>query len=258
MYLVTAIPLDYIPKKAGETFTFFSAQNVNQGNLIEAKINKRLVKLLVSETNNLHDYKASVRKSDFSLSPISRVLWDSNFLPKNNYELSRYLSEYYFESRGAYLKLMFPLKAWKVLKKINLIIPKDYPFKKESKKDHSIIYWSNEEFDQSLKNIVKTNTGQILILCPTLTHLQSLADKLLGISAIPVLIYKRDFKIKEQVAFFKEYVSHPQCIILGLQSAAFLPFYNLKTVIIVDYMYNFGITERCLFAILQSKNCHNS
>ena len=237
MYLVTAIPLDYIPKKAGETFTFFSTQNVNQGSLVEARINKRPVKLLVSEVNNLHDYRASVRKSDFSLSPISRVLWNNNFLPKNNYELARYLSEYYFESRGAYLKLMFPLKTWKALKKINLIIPKDYSLKKELKNDPAIIYWNNEEFGQSLKNIIKKNTGQILILCPTLTHLQFVKDLLSKITVIPVLTYQRDFKIKEQVSFLEKYITEPKSIILGLQSAAFLPFYNLKTIIVVDYKH---------------------
>lgn len=253
MHLITAIPLDYIPKKAGETFTFFSAQNVTKGSLVEAKINKRLVKLLVLETNNLNDYKASVRKSDFSLSPISRILWDSSFLPKNNYDLSRYLSEYYFEPRGAYLKLMFPLKAWKSLKKNNLTIPEANNSEKELKKDTPIIYWNNEEFEHSLQNIFKKNTGQILILCPTLTHLQFVKDLLSKITVIPVLTYQRDFKIKEQVSFLEKYITEPKSIILGLQSAAFLPFYNLKAIIIVDYRHqgNFSMDQHPYYSLVK-------
>jgi len=38
MYIITAIPLDYIPKEAGETFTFFSTQPLQRGALIKANI----------------------------------------------------------------------------------------------------------------------------------------------------------------------------------------------------------------------------
>ncbi len=235
MYIVTAIPLDYIPKEAGETFTFFSSQSFKEGALIEAKIKKRLVKLLVWKTSPLEEYKASVRKSDFALSPVSTVLWDTTFLKDIHYELARYLSSYYCESLGSYLKLMFPLKIWKQLKKAEISLP-NLLGERKSEQMTSLDYWNNNTFNQSLRDLINNRVGQVLILCPTLTHLQYLEEQLaVSYPDAPLLIYRKDLGVKDFVTFYKKFTAYQNAIILGLQSAVFLPFFKLEAIVIYDY-----------------------
>jgi len=238
MYIITAIPLDYIPKEAGETFTFFSAQLLQKGALIKANIKKRSVKLLVVAVNPLKDYKASVRKSDFVLSPISEVLWETSFLQKIHYDLARYLGSYYYESTGSYLKAIFPLKFYKQLEKINLILPAPKDENTYSKSAANLIFWQSNAFEKSLHKLINEHTGQILILCPTLTHLEYLREKLKRcFPNTPLLIYRRDNGIKDGAMFYKQFVAFPNAIIIGLQSAVLLPFFNLETIIVYEYRH---------------------
>jgi primosomal protein N' len=235
MYIITAIPLDYIPKEAGETFSFFSAQLLTKGSLIEAHIKKRLVKLLIADVNPLKDYKASLRKSDFALSPVSKVLWETPFLQDTHYEIARYLGSYYNESLGSYLKLIFPFRIWKQLKKINLTLP-NLKNNSSNNTDININYINNNIIGQTFKDLFKNNDGQSLIICPTLTHLQYLEEQIQNIAPdVPLLIYRKDSGTKDLVTFYKKFAENSNVIILGLQSAIFLPFFNLKSIVIYDY-----------------------
>lgn len=249
MYIVTAIPLDYIPKEAGETFSFFSVQLLTKGSLIEANIKKRLVKLLITEINPLKDYKASLRKSDFALSPVSKVLWETPFLQDIHYEIARYLSSYYNESLGSYLKLIFPLKIWKQLKKLELALP-NLKNNNSNKAEINIDYVNNNIINQSFKGLLDNNDGQLLIVCPTLTHLQYLEEQIKNVApSIPLLVYRKDLGMKDLVTFYKKFVEYPNAIILGLQSAIFLPFFNLKSIVIYDYKHRgqFSIDQHPYF-----------
>lgn len=237
MYIVTAIPLDYIPKEAGETFSFFSAQPLSRGALIKANIKKRLIKLLVWESKPLKDYKASVRKSDFPLSPVVEVLSDKSFLKETHYELARYLGSYYHEAWGTYLKLLFPLKAYKQLQKNNIFLP-DFTSPVHSNSGHNLEYWQEDNFFSSLKDLIHNRHGQIAIICPTITHLQYL-EKYLATNYpdIPLIVYHKSTTIKDSLTFYKKFTEVTEAIVIGLQSTIFLPFFNLDTIVVYNYKH---------------------
>jgi len=62
---------------------------------------------------------------------------------------------------------------------------------------------------------------------------------------VPLLIYRREAGSKDSLNFYKQFIASPAAVIIGLQSAVFLPFFNLETIVVYDYKHrgHFSINQ---------------
>jgi len=199
MYLLEIIPLAKIPPALPQIFTYFSAKALAPGALVFIPFNRRKEKGAVLSCETLEKNKMEVKEANFELRSVSGVISAEPILTPQQIKLALWLGQYYFASPGIFLKMALP--------------------KSVSKKQ---LAENNGRED-------RTPISQTLILAPTVALAQSLAEKeknaALWHSELPS---KKSSEIRQKVK------TGEIKTIIGTRSAVFLPFSDLKKIIIED------------------------
>jgi len=108
MQLVDVVPLTNIPRPNPSTFSYYYAQPLARFSLVEVSIGKRKHPALVLGSRSVTTQKADIRKADFLLRPLSRVLHSLPVLFEWQFSLAQWMSAYYWFSLGAVVKKFIP------------------------------------------------------------------------------------------------------------------------------------------------------
>lgn len=108
MQLVDVAPLTNIPRPNPSTFSYYYAESLPRFSLVEVVIGKRKHPGLVLGSRSIKTQKADIRKADFLLRPLSRVLHSLPVLFEWQFLLAQWMSEYYWFSLGAIVKKFIP------------------------------------------------------------------------------------------------------------------------------------------------------
>ena len=105
MYLIEVIP---ISRGIGrETLSYFSAETIPEGSLVEVPLRKRAVNALVISCRGARNAKTEIRSSDYVMRKVSEFK-SERFLSKEFMSAARATAQYFAASLGSVLNLLVP------------------------------------------------------------------------------------------------------------------------------------------------------
>ncbi len=195
MYIIDAILLTKIPLAQFQILSYFYRLALPTGALILAPLGKRKELAAVLDSHKITDYKLEIKKADFELKNIGKVISAEPILTQQQIKLALWLGQYYFASPGLFLKMMTPRQ--RQLPTTNSQLP--------------------------------TEKNQKLIIVPTISQTGKFIQKFKKAA-----VWHSEISKKQRNEIWWKVKNGEAQTIIGTRSAVFLPFQNLKEIIIED------------------------
>ena len=210
MYLLDIIPTTKIPHTQQQVFSYFSGQKLPPGALVQIPLGKRKELGIVFDAHKIADYKMELKRTNFELRNISQIVSAKPILTKQQISLALWLGQYYFCSPGLFVKMSLP------------------PYYSSSKPRSSGV---RREVLDSAPTTPRSNNKikQKLILAPTVAQAEKITT-----GHKDATLWHSGLKSKQLNEVWWQVKNGQAQTIVGTRSAVFLPFTNLKKIIIED------------------------
>ena len=228
MYCQKIIPITNLPFSQ-DYFFYYSPSKLPIGSVVEINLkNKNCVGLVLANFSVLKNKKI-IKKIPYPLKKINEVIIDFPIINSSLFQLAKFISRYYYCSLPLALKTILPSNLKRFLKFLKKE-PIENTF--SLNKSAEIIDFNKINFSEinDLK-IIKEKVdslslnSQVLFLTPTLFHLKYFQEKF----PQGTIFQKKD---RKSFKIFKGALEGKPLLILGTRSAVFLPFLNLKLIIV--------------------------
>ena len=219
MFLLQAIPLTKIPHTQSQILSYFSVAFLPAGALVEIPLGRRKENGVVIECRPIENYKMEIKKAAYELKNINRAISLDSILTTQQIDLALFLGQYYFVSPGLFLKMALP--------RLRHPLRQGYGgqegFGGQTKKlTRSVILRPEAEGS-------RTNVRQTLIIAPTVAQAENIAARYKNAA-----LWHSGLKPKQLNEIWWQVKNGEARIIIGTRSTVFLPFANLKEIIIED------------------------
>jgi primosomal protein N' (replication factor Y) len=192
MFLTDVIATTKIPRTQPLILSYFSSYNLLPGALVQIPLGRRKEIGVVVDSHKITDYKLEIKKAEFELKNILKIISSSPVLTPAQIKLALFCGQYYFISPGLFAKMMLP-------KNTN---PKQQDTKIRTQK---------------------------LILAPTIAQAEKIAS-----GTKDTILWHGNLTKKQRNEIWWKIKNGKAKIIVGTRSAVFLPFNNLREIIIED------------------------
>ncbi len=203
MYLIDIIPLTRIPHTQPQVLSYFHGAPLKRGALVQIPLGRRQEEGIVIGARDLAGHKMEIKSADFELRNISKIISLEPVLTAQQLELALFLGQYYFCSPGIFAKMSLP--------------PKNTLFRHPERSEGS-----------------RANARprpQKLILAPTVSQIYSLYK---SYSSKNTVLWRSELTRKQKNEAWQKVKLGEARTIIGTRSTVFLPFANLKEIIIED------------------------
>ena len=231
MYIIEVIPLTTLPPNIPQILSYFFHEGLEKGAVVEVNINNRKVKAIVTSSTLLEQQKISLKKATFQLKKLSKIINEKPQVSNVQFKIALWLSRYYYASLGLCLKTVLPpfflkSKYQTRIKNYELII------KSDKEKPILLLSRSKDTF-KNLQPYIKDTlkNGQVLFITPELTTINYFMDKLAKYKPLRISASTPN---KQYYNTWKKAENENSGIIIGTRQALFLPFKNLKLIIVDD------------------------
>lgn len=113
MFIVEVIPLTILPPNVPQILSYFFDQELQKGAIVEISLNKRKVRAVVVSSSSLEKKKLALKKVDFQIKKLNRVLYDKPQVSDYQLKIAVWLAKYYYAPLGYTLKTILPPFAFK-------------------------------------------------------------------------------------------------------------------------------------------------
>ena len=158
MFIVEVIPLTLLPPNVPQILSYFCDSRLAKGAIVEVTLNKRKVKAAVISSSSLEKEKLALKKVDFQIKKISKVLFEKPQISDYQLKLAIWIAKYYHAPLGYTLKTILPPFAFK----------KKYPITPQTPLIHN--------FSLTTRNVVNPQLW-VYKTKGLITHLESLIKK---------------------------------------------------------------------------------
>ena len=135
MYIVEVIPLTILPPNIPQILSYFFDNELPKGAVVEVLMNKRKVKAVVVSSNPIERQKLSLKKVDFQIKKLTRVLYEDPQVSDYQLKIATWMAKYYHAPLGYTLKTILPNFAFK--KKYPLIPNNEVVHNPRTKQRHA-------------------------------------------------------------------------------------------------------------------------
>lgn len=230
MHIIEAIPLTPLPQNSPQLLSYFFERPLNKGSLIEAALGRRQVKALVVSSTPLEELKGTLKKTDFQLKGITKILDEKSKVSSFQLSLAAWLARYYYAPLGQALKAVLP--SYFSLKKYSQPLVENPPLHSNPLK--ATVIQTNARTGQSeIEELIRQyiTKGQVLLLLPDKTILDFFSQQFMTFQ--PAVLHsqlsnKTIFQTHERIA------NGEAKLIIGTRLALFAPFPNLKLLLVED------------------------
>jgi len=241
MFIISVIPLTNIPRSQPQIFSYFYKSNLIKGSIVEIPLRCRNVMAVVLNSDSISSRKAALKKADFILKPINKVISSKQIVPPLFFLLTDFISRYYFYSVSLCLKIILPRRIKSLIKYIEKLseekdnFPEYLQASDFKNKTNNEINFSNDFSDivNKIKLNIK-NQKQVLVLVPTIFYQNYYFTKLSSKISEPIFISSNDLKVKEFNSLWTKINSKEARLIIGRRSSPFLPWKDLGLIVVVD------------------------
>lgn len=252
MYVIEVIPLSVLPSNAPQILSYFFERPLEKGAIVQISLNNRKVNAVIIGSSLLESQKILLKKTGFQLKKLSSVVNDNPQVSSQQFQIALWLSKYYYAPLGLCLKTVLP----------PFFIKKKYEFKPETidaiarfqeKQEKPILILSSPQ--NALENLmpyIKKTTGngglvsparfaralarrangQVLFIVPEKINLEYLSDQLGEQYATTIL--HSGLSNKQYFESWTDSANGKAQIIIGTRQALFLPFKNLRLIVVDD------------------------
>jgi len=236
MFIINVIPLTNIPRSQPQIFSYFFKSDLTKGSVVEIALGHRNVIAIVLNSVPVSSKKAALKKADFVLRPINKVISSKQIVPPLFFSLSDFISRYYFYPISLCLKIILPRRIKSLITYIEKL-EKDFPEYSQpliSNKKNKISFSNN--FSDILKEIKSNikNKKQVLILVPSIFYQNYYFPKLSSKISEPIFVSSNNLKVKEFNSLWVKVNSEEARVIIGRRSSLFLPWKNLGLIVVID------------------------
>ncbi|HXK40652.1 MAG TPA: primosomal protein N' [Candidatus Paceibacterota bacterium] len=250
MYIIEVIPLTILPPNVPQILSYFSDSELPKGAVVEISLNKRKVNAVVISSSSLEKEKLSLKKVDFQIKKLTKVLYEDPQVSDYQLKLAVWLARYYYSPLGYTLKTILPSFAFK--KKYPLTVGEkvihNFPLTTRSVVNPQLLIYKTKGLAERLRTIVNkflqsqqkaTSAAgrQVLIMVPEKT-------------AINYFVTNLPEKFQTSVVFsglsneklydaWQKARSGETDIVIGTRQALNMPFKDLGLLIVDDPLHEF-------------------
>src|SRR3989344_6586587 len=250
MYIIEVIPLTILPPNVPQILSYFSDSELPKGAVVEISLNKRKVNAVVISSSSLEKEKLSLKKVDFQIKKLTKVLYEDPQVSDYQLKLAVWLARYYYSPLGYTLKTILPSFAFK--KKYPLTagekVIHNFPLTTRSVVNPQLLIYKTKGLAERLRTIVNkflqsqqkaTSAAgrQVLIMVPEKT-------------AINYFVTNLPEKFQTSVVFsglsneklydaWQKARSGETDIVIGTRQALNMPFKDLGLLIVDDPLHEF-------------------
>ncbi|HHD92012.1 MAG TPA: primosomal protein N' [Candidatus Portnoybacteria bacterium] len=206
IYLLEVIPLTRSARVLKDPLLYYSLKNnLQEGLMILIPLRKKNIPGVVWRV--FPPQKMFLRQIGFQIQPIGQILISQPVFTSAQLKLAEYLGNYYWISPGIFLQMMWPFKNILRSKKIN-------------RQDKVLI-----------DSPIDSRIDQKLILFPQIGHLENFVKQNQG-KLKDAVIFHSQLRVKKNKEIWSQIKSGQVKTIIGTRQAIFLPFVNLREIII--------------------------
>ncbi|OGN03700.1 MAG: primosomal protein N' [Candidatus Yanofskybacteria bacterium RIFCSPHIGHO2_01_FULL_43_42] len=245
MYVIEVIPLTLLPPNVPQILSYFFDRKLQKGAIVEIPLNKRKIKAVVISSNSLEKEKLSLKKVDFQIKKLTKVIYDNPQISDYQLKIAVWIAKYYYSPLGYTLKTILPPFAFK----------KKYPALQRadafSDKNHSLsdgagpakkqlLIYKTRGLAHRLEPIIKevvSKSKQVLIMVPEKTSINYFVS---GLSKkLKTSVVFSGLSNKEFYDAWQKAQSGEANIIIGTRQALNMPFKDLGLIIVDDPLHEF-------------------
>ncbi len=234
MYVLEVLPLAVLPPQVPQILSYYHDSNLPKGAMVEVPLNNRPVTATVIESYNLDEQKILVKKSLFQLKKISGVLSAEPAIAEWQFKIALWLAHRYMAPLGLCMKTVLPpffLKTRYPIESVNLFTNPAFSVLP------SWIISRAQDSAGHIKPLLKPEGAeQTVIIVPDGSYLPYFQSEFKDFK--PVVLTSATNN-KDYYQIWKEVASQRTRLIIGTRQALFLPFTNLKRVIVIDPLHEF-------------------
>ncbi|MDD5760601.1 MAG: hypothetical protein PHF45_00870 [Candidatus Pacebacteria bacterium] len=244
MFILDVAPLTHIPMGQPQIFSYFSKTDLKRGCLVEIPLNQRKIMAVVLKSENISLRKVSLKKADFVLKPVNKVIASYPIVPPLFFVLADFISHYYFSSITLSLKAILPSRIKSLVRYLEGLdkdkFPEYFKVTKPLGPKEVVSRTKNLNFTNDfslLVNEIKNHLirkQQVLILTPTIFHQNYYKDKFLTLLDEKIYTASPDLKVKEFNSLWSKINAKDALLVIGRRSSVFLPWQDLGLIIVID------------------------
>lgn len=229
MYIVSAIPLTFVPRQEAQVFTYFFSEKLERGQLATAPIGNREATVLVLGAEDVEDKKAEIRKASFKLRGISDVFNENTVVSQSDLAFYKWMSQYYFSPIGFIAKTALPPY---------LLKRPDLTYKASEQREGPGFSFSYSQsplrFAQYTK-VIEENTHtdrQTLVLFPEVLDAERFYERLPSELQDEALLWESSQTPKQEYVARKRLLDNEVKTVVGTRSSALLSLPWLASIIV--------------------------
>lgn len=231
MHIIEVIPLTVLPPNIPQILSYFHDKNLDKGSVVEILMRNRKVTAVVIGSQTLEEGKMMLRKSDFQLKKLHRVLDDKSLVSDNQFKIAIWLSKNYFSSLGQSLKVTLPPF---FMKRGYDFYPNNLDVQVGSAKPRLLVTRA-KKIVNAINHLVESHTNrgqQVLILVPEMAVIEYFMKEM-G-DQLKATRFHSGLKNKETYDIWRRVQSGEIKIIIGTRQSLLLPWKKLKLIINED------------------------
>ena len=237
MFIIEVIPLTILPSNIPQLLSYFYNRKLEKGAIVEIPLGNRKIRAVVVASNPLEDQKILLKKTGFQLKKVSEVISEAPQVSNTQFKIALWLSRYYYAPLGYCLKTVLP--SFFLKKGYETTIPVEKNKKHETLIRKPLFLLSNAK--ETLNNItpfiknIAEKQGQTALIVPDTSTLEYFYQTLA--QNYEVVKISSSLSNKNLYNAWKKVSSGQADIILGTRQALFMPFENLKLIIVDDVLH---------------------
>jgi len=256
MYVINVIPLVALPRNQAQILSYFYIKSLPSGTVVEIPLRNKKIRGIVFNSKPLSSQKLALKKlSDFETKKINKVIFKKPILSKSQIDIALWLSSYYYSPLSLALKNVLP-PFWNI-KKYNIQILED---KKKTRHERELkteyiptknLQTHYKEYESHIKKYTKK--GQVLLLVPDIVMADYFMKNYKDFNPIQL---HGNISNSNYYELWQKIQSGSPVFIIGTRISLFLPFQNLKLIIVDDEpneMYRSDMTPKYNAATLAKK-----
>lgn len=233
MHVLEVLPLSVLPPQVPQILSYYHDEALPKGAVVEVSLHNRPVEAAVIDSYDLDKQKIMVKKSIFQLKKISEVIDAEPIIKEWQFKFALWLSQRYVAPLGLCMKAVLPPF---FLKPRYPILETASGFNIElTSPPPSFIVTRAKNSERQIRSLLKNSgAGQTLVIVPDTSYIPYFSfpdlNPLILTSATPNKDYYRIWnKVGERETQ----------LIVGTRQALFLPFGDLKRIIVIDPLHEF-------------------
>jgi len=245
MYITEVAPIAKIPLPSPQVLSYFTSQKLKEGSLVIVPLKKKKVAGLVIGQNQVEKKKIEIKKAEFRLRPVLKVIRKESILFPYQISLAKWISNYYWAPLGKTISLFLPNPFLKKILKENF---RENLFKKIKIFPNEVI----KEFPPRLYiapfgflpkreiNNALSKKKQILLLIPEKSRSDFWMKKVKKIISQSGLIidnicfFSTNLPPRKYLENFRKIREGEIKVIIGTRSAIFAPFLELGLIVLLE------------------------